>query len=74
MQVRTLGAGDALWVARAKGSHGSSPDYVLDTLIERKNCSDLSSVRSRHGCCFPTGACLCSSAAAHLEPAMLLRG
>ena len=44
VQVRTLGAGDALWVARAKGGSHGGPDYVLDTLIERKNCSDLSSV------------------------------
>ena len=71
--MRTLGAGDALWVARAKGSHGTSPDYVLDTLIERKNCSDLSSVCSRHTCCSPTRACPSSSTLIYLQHAMLLR-
>ena len=46
LQVTALKAGDVTWVAQRRGQPwGSSPCYVLDTLIERKGCQDLHQVR-----------------------------
>ncbi|KAK4534317.1 hypothetical protein CDCA_CDCA01G0342 [Cyanidium caldarium] len=50
-QVRTLEAGDAVWLAQVRREDGHRPsteERVLDTLVERKKVSDLlESIRDR---------------------------
>eukprot|EP00951_Prasinocladus_malaysianus_P043575 scaffold546413_cov15-Prasinocladus_malaysianus.AAC.1 len=39
VEVRTLQAGDAIWLARSKTT---GQEYVLDAMLERKSVDDLS--------------------------------